>query len=172
MPLRGSALRTASIGYLKRLVPVRILLRQFAAEVSRRRIDVDLALAQTPFELRIARLDVVRRIARHHDDEITLGRTRQLVNLRDRVRKAFRQPLEVVDKLRALLLVEERMILLALLAAQLAHARNAQRHNRQRRIDLQCCQRLLREKPTAHPSAPAAAGPACPTHTAGSHRHT
>ena len=35
------------------------------------------------------------------------------------------------------------MIVFALFAAQLADTGNAQRHNRQRRIDLQRCQRLI-----------------------------
>src|ERR1035441_1922012 len=62
--------------------------------------------------------------AGHNDDEVTLSRTGQLAHLRRGLREAFSQPLEVVDELGALFLVEDRVVFFALLAAQLAHLGN------------------------------------------------
>ena len=125
------------LGHAEGAVPVGVFLGQLGAEVAGGGVDVDLALAEAAFKLGVAGLDVVRRVAGHDDDEVRLGRAGQLAHLRGGFRKALGQPLEVVDELRALLLVEERMIVFALLAAQLAHVGNAQRHDGQRRIDLQ-----------------------------------
>src|ERR1700733_11443933 len=118
-------------------MPRSILLRQLAAEVTRGKIDIDLPLRKPSWKLRIAGVNMMRRVACDDNHEVRLRRSGKLTDLRRRLRKSLRQPLEVIDKLRALLQVEERMIILALLAAQLAHIRDTQRHHRQRRIDLQ-----------------------------------
>src|ERR1019366_7919727 len=125
--------------------PVGVFLRQLAAEVSGSGVDVDFALAEPAFKLRVAGLDVVRGVSGHHDYEIALSGSAQLMNLGNGVRKTLGQALEVVDKLRTLLLIEERMVFLALLAAELADLGNAQRNNRKRRVDLQRRERRLRE---------------------------
>ena len=128
----------------KGAVPVGVLLGQLGAEVAGGGVDVDLALAQAAFELGVAGLDVMRRIAGHDDDEVGLRRAGQLAHLGGGLGKALGQPLEIVNELGALLLVEERMVVFALLAAQLAHVGNAQGHHGQRRIDLQRGQRCRR----------------------------
>ena len=109
-------------------------------------VDVDLALAQPALEFGVAGLDVMRRIAGHNDHEIAFGRAGQLAHLGRRFREALGEPLEVVDEFRALLLVEERPVVFALFAAQLAHIGNAQRHNGQRWINLQRGKILIRKR--------------------------
>ena len=107
-PLRAVASCDDLFGDGKGSMPVGVLLRQLGAEVAGGRVDVDLALAQPAFEFGVAGLDVVRRIAGHDDDEVGLGRARQLAHLDGGFGKALGQPLEVVNELRALLQVEER----------------------------------------------------------------
>ena len=80
---------------------------------------------------------MVRGIAGDDDDEVGVGRAGELAHLGGGFRKALGEPLEVVDELGALLLVEERMVVFALLAAELADLGNAQRDDGQRGIDLQ-----------------------------------
>ena len=118
-------------------MPLGIFLGQLGAEVARGGVDVDLALAEPAFKFGVAGLDRMSRVAGHDDDKVGLGRAGQLAHLDRGLRKALGQALEVVNELGALLLVEERMVVFALLAAQLAHVGNAQRNDRQRRIDLQ-----------------------------------
>src|SRR5205814_577864 len=98
----------------------------------------DFALAEPAFKLGIAGLDVMRRIARHHNHEVAFRGSGELMNSADRFRKALAQALEIVNELRTLLLVEERMVFFALLAAQLADLRKAQGNDRKSRVDLQC----------------------------------
>ena len=124
-------------------MPVGVLLRQLGAEVARGRVDVDLALAQAAFKLGVAGLDGVGRVAGHDDDKVGLGRAGQFADLHRGLREALGQPLEVVDELGALFLVEQGMVVFALLAAQFAHFGNAQSHHGQRRIDLQRRQGLI-----------------------------
>ena len=122
-------------------VTVGVFLCQLGAEVAGSGVNIDLALGQAAGKLGVAGLDVVRRVAGNDDDEVGVGRARQLAHLGRRFRKALGQPLEIVDELRALLQVEERMVVFALLAAQLADVGNAEGDDGQRGIDLQRGQR-------------------------------
>jgi hypothetical protein len=79
----------------------------------------------------------VRRVAGNDDDKVGLGSAGQLAHLGGAFRKALGEALEIVNELGALLLVEEGMVVFALLAAQLADAGNAQGDDGQRWIDLQ-----------------------------------
>ena len=84
-------------------MPIRVLLGQFGAEVAGSGVDVDLALAEAAFKLGVAGLDVMGRVAGHHDHKVSLSRARQLAHLGRGLRKALSQALEVVDELGALL---------------------------------------------------------------------
>src|SRR5581483_6756590 len=100
---------------LESAMPVGVLLRQFGAEVARCRVDVDLALGEPALEFRIAGFDVMRGVAGHDDDEVSLGSSGELAHLDGSFRKALGEALEIVDELWAFLLIEERMIVFALL---------------------------------------------------------
>ena len=152
---------TACSVTLKGSVPVGVFLRELGAEVAGGGVDVDLALGQAAFKLGVAGLDVVRRVAGDNDDEVGVGSAGQFAHLGGGLGKALGQPLEVVDELGALLLIEERMVVFALLAAQFADVGNAQCHDGQRRIDLQRGQCLVGKRRRARRSVRAGAGRAC-----------
>jgi len=72
------------------------------------------------------------RVAGDDDDEVGLGRAGKLTHLDGGLWEAFGQPLEVVNKFCAFAQIEERMVVFAFLAAQLANAGNAECNHGQR----------------------------------------
>ncbi len=128
---------------------VGILLCQLGAEVAGGGVDVDFALGEAAGKLGVAGLDVVRGIAGDDDDEVGVGRAGELADLGGGFREALGEALEIVDELRALLLIEERVVVFALLAAEFADVGNAQGDDGQRGIDLQRGESLVGEMRSA-----------------------
>src|SRR5947209_1644998 len=81
-----------ALGNPEGAVALSILFGQLGPEVPRSPVYVDLAFAQSPRKLGVARLDVMGRIAGHDDHEVSLGRSRQLPHLRRSLGEALRQP--------------------------------------------------------------------------------
>ena len=105
---------------------VGVLLRQLGAEVAGGGVNVDFALGEAAFELGVAGLDVMRGIAGNDDDEVGVGGTGKFADLGCGIGKALGEALEIVDEFRAFFLIEEGMVIFALLAAELADVGNAQ----------------------------------------------
>ena len=123
-----------------------VFLCELGAEVAGGGVDVDLALGEAAGKLGVAGLDVMRGIAGNDDDKVGVGRAGKLADLHGGFGKALGEALEVVDELGALFLIEERMIVFALLAAELADVGNAQCDDGQRGIDLQRAERVVGER--------------------------
>ena len=127
------------IGDRERAMTVSVFAGQLDPEIACGAEHGDLALGKAAGQLRVAGLDVRGSVAGNNDEQVVRLGVCQLAKLRDGFRKRFLKALEVVQKLRALLRFEERAIVVALLAREVADFGNAHDNDGQRGID---CQRL------------------------------